>query len=124
MFNQTDKVESLEPGLLTPFELNHLLNAENVQPLLIDVREANELAIAPFSFKVLHLPLSNSSEWIDSLVELLPSDRKIVVICHAGIRSLNFASWLMNQFDHLDVWNLEGGIDAWSVNIDHSIPRY
>ena len=47
-----------------------------------------------------------------------------MVLCHAGIRSWQFASWLLETQGLERVWNLEGGIDAWSVAVDPSVPRY
>ena len=34
------------------------------------------------------------------------------------------SSWLIEQGREGEVWNLEGGIDAWSVQVDPSVPRY
>ena len=98
-------------------------NSSN-KPFIVDVREDNELAIATFTFPVLHLPLSNASQWIGKIAELLPNDQPILVVCHSGVRSLNFGIWLLEQGIIQSVWNLDGGIDAWSVNIDSDIPRY
>ena len=47
-----------------------------------------------------------------------------MVLCHAGIRSLHFGQWLLEQEWGLDVWNLDGGIDAWSLQVDPTTPRY
>jgi rhodanese-related sulfurtransferase len=47
-----------------------------------------------------------------------------VVLCHAGVRSWQFGCWLMEAQGYGEVWNLQGGIDAWSVNVDPSVPRY
>ena len=93
-------------------------------PICVDVREDQELELAPFPADVLHLPLSRSSDWMETLPQLLPNDRPVVVICHAGIRSWNFGTWLLEQEIGYQVWNLEGGIDAWSINVDSSVPRY
>ena len=48
----------------------------------------------------------------------------VVVLCHAGVRSQHFGLWLLEQKTHGEVWNLEGGIDAWSVQVDSQVPRY
>ena len=53
----------------------------------------------------------------------LPSDRPIVVLCHAGSRSARVAQFL-NDNGYPNAVNLAGGIDAWSVAIDPSVPRY
>ncbi len=112
------------PANISADELSEWIITKTPKPILIDVREDNEIAFAPFPAKVLHLPLSKSSHWISSLAEKLPSNKPVVVICHAGIRSWNFSNWLIEQNLVKEVWNLEGGIDSWSVNIDPKVPRY
>jgi rhodanese-related sulfurtransferase len=47
-----------------------------------------------------------------------------VVLCHAGIRSWQFGCWLMEVHGYERVWNLHGGIDAWSLEADPQVPRY
>ena len=54
----------------------------------------------------------------------LNPDQPVVVVCHAGVRSYHFGLWLLDQPWGLEVWNLEGGIDAWSLQVDPSVPRY
>ena len=112
------------PKNITPFELFEWMHGDRLKPFLIDVRERNELEIASLPFEFLNLPLSESNKWIGDLTSLLPRDRPIVVICHAGIRSLNFANWLIQQNLNSDVCNLEGGIDKWSITVDTNLPRY
>jgi rhodanese-related sulfurtransferase len=92
------------------------------QPLLLDVREAQELAIAPLNLPdapTLHMPMH--------LVPLRRSEldaaRPVVVFCHHGARSAQVVAYLSNQgFD--EVYNLDGGTDAWSRLVDPSVPRY
>lgn len=91
---------------------------------LIDVREDEELALARLSYPVVHLPLSRSSEWMEELTTLLSRERPVVVLCHAGVRSWHFGCWLQQTQGFQDVGNLTGGIDAWSVEVDPSVPRY
>jgi rhodanese-related sulfurtransferase len=111
------------PQSLTALALKARLEAGDT-PLLVDVREAMELELAALQEPVLHLPLSQSEQWLGRLGELLDRDRDIVVLCHAGIRSWQFACWLMEAQGYERVWNLHGGIDAWSVDADPSVPRY
>ena len=95
------------------------------EPLqLVDVREPMELELARLSEQVIHLPLSTSEQWIGSLQERLDPQRDVVVLCHAGVRSWQFGCWLMEAQGYPQVWNLQGGIDAWSVEVDPSVPRY
>ena len=113
------------PLNISPKELSEILEDDSSEkPFIVDVREDNEIAIASFSFSVLHLPLSKASNWSAKIGELLPKDLPIVVVCHAGVRSLNFGIWLLEQGITKNVWNLVGGIDAWSTDVDQSVPRY
>ena len=110
---------------ISPKELNKMLeDGSSEKPFIVDVREDNEIAIAPFSFSVLHLPLSKAPDWSARIDELLPKDKPVVVVCHAGVRSLKFGIWLIEQGITNCVWNLVGGIDAWSTDVDQSVPRY
>lgn len=53
----------------------------------------------------------------------LPRDTPLVFQCHHGIRSMAAAGRALRLgFTH--VYNLTGGIDAWSVYVDPSVPRY
>ena len=92
-------------------------------PQLVDVREQQELELAALP-GVVHLPLSGSQQWLPQLWDRLDRGRDLVVLCHAGIRSWQFATWLMETQQVPQVWNLEGGIDAWSVLVDPGVPRY
>lgn len=98
---------------------------ERGEPIqLVDVREEGELALARLPYPVLHLPLSQSEQWLNGLGEKLDRERPVAVICHAGVRSWHFACWLIEQHGYGQVWNLQGGIDSWSVEVDSSVPRY
>lgn len=85
---------------------------------LLDVREPQELAMAAIDGAV-HIPMQQ----IPGRLDELDRSRTIVVMCHGGMRSLQVAGFLAHQgFDQ--VVNLEGGIDAWSREVDPKIPRY
>jgi rhodanese-related sulfurtransferase len=99
-----------------------LLGGEAIQ--LVDVREPAELERAALAYPVVHLPLSRSEEWVSRIDGLMDRNRPVVVLCHAGVRSWQFACWLMETQRFTDVWNLQGGIEAWSVEVDPSVPRY
>jgi len=87
-------------------------------PLLLDVREGWEHRYVRFPDS-LHIPLSRLPENL----ERIPSNHPVIVYCHTGIRSL-LACYLLLENDYQTVYNLEGGIDAWSREIDSRIPRY
>ncbi|HEY2928140.1 rhodanese-like domain-containing protein [Piscinibacter sp.] len=90
--------------------------------LLLDVREPWEVALAAIrvdGVDARHIPMSRIPERLD---ELDPS-QSIVCICHHGVRSLQVVAFLERQgFE--SVYNLAGGIDAWSQQVDPGVPRY
>jgi len=86
--------------------------------VLLDVREPEEVALARLPGSV-HIPMGE----IPGRLHELDPDAQIVVYCHHGIRSANVAAYLV-QRDFTDVANLAGGIDAWSLTVDPSLPRY
>jgi sulfur-carrier protein adenylyltransferase/sulfurtransferase len=85
---------------------------------LIDVREPFEYEIARIDGARL-IPLGEITEHLDELER----DQPIVVHCHSGQRSAQ-AVQLLQQSGFANVYNLEGGIDAWSDQIDPSVPKY
>ena len=86
--------------------------------LIVDVREKHELAIASFP-EALHVPLRT----LPARASELPRDRTLVLACHHGQRSQNALEFLQRQgFTRLQ--NLTGGIDAWSLEVDKTVPRY
>jgi rhodanese-related sulfurtransferase len=111
------------PKPLSARELSSWLQSDQ-RPCVLDVREQQELAIAPFPQPVLHLPLSEAERWMSDLPSLLADADELVVLCHAGVRSWQFGCWLLSQDPRRSVWNLQGGIDAWSLNVDPGVPRY
>ena len=106
--------QSQQPQPIQASELQQWLQSERPSPQLVDVREEAELAIAAFPGAVL----------LGTLQADLNPDQPVVVVCHAGVRSYHFGLWLLDQPWGLEVWNLEGGIDAWSLQVDPSVPRY
>jgi rhodanese-related sulfurtransferase len=102
---------------ITPTQLaERLKNKEDFK--FIDVREPQEYAVARIDAAEL-LPLTQFNEWVDTL----KPEEEIVVMCHHGIRSANVCMFLVrNGFEK--VFNLEGGIDSWSLEVDETTPRY
>jgi rhodanese-related sulfurtransferase len=86
--------------------------------ILLDVREPEELALASIA-EAMHIPMNQVPQRLDKLDRARP----VVVMCHSGRRSRQVAEYLIaNGFDN--VFNLEGGIDAWSRQVQPSLPRY
>lgn len=76
--------------------------------LLLDVREHDEWA-AGHAPQAEHLPMSR----IQHDYERLPTDRRIVCVCHVGARSAAVAAALRDA--GWDAVNLTGGMDAWQA---------
>jgi rhodanese-related sulfurtransferase len=89
------------------------------EPLfLLDVREQNEFDYAQIADSVL-IPLQDLPLRISELNPRRPT----VVICHRGFRSHRAAEFLVGS-GFTDVTNLEGGIEAWSLDCDSAVRRY
>jgi len=112
------------PKIISPKELKSCLLNDLSTTALIDVREDEELFIAPFPAQVIHLPLTKMSSWGKTLPQELSKYDSVVVICHRGLRSWNFGLWLLEQSHDYEVFNLDGGIEAWSLEVDKTVPRY
>jgi adenylyltransferase/sulfurtransferase len=87
---------------------------------LIDVREPHEWEIGNLEPQGARLiPLGELPERMD---EIDPAE-EIVLHCRSGGRSAR-ALELLREHGYRRLWNLEGGILAWSDEIDPSIPKY
>jgi rhodanese-related sulfurtransferase len=86
--------------------------------VLLDVREPAELAVASVA-GARHIPMRE----IPARLSELDASAPIVVMCHAGGRSRRVAEFLQ-QNGFSNVFNLKGGIDAWSTEVDSRVPRY
>jgi rhodanese-related sulfurtransferase len=89
---------------------------------LIDVREPEELEIASLEgFR--NLPLSQYPEWSGRISTILDPHAETLVLCHHGMRSAQMCEWLVSQ-GFTNVKNISGGIDAYSLAVDPSVPQY
>ena len=104
-------------SVITPRELKSRL--DKGEPLvLLDVREQWEYDLAKLGGSTL-IPLATLPQ---SLAKLNRSS-EIIAICHHGMRSADATNFLLQQ-GFPNVKNLVGGIDAWSVQVDGTVPRY
>ncbi|KAF9675653.1 hypothetical protein SADUNF_Sadunf09G0054700 [Salix dunnii] len=89
---------------------------------LIDVREPDEVARASLpGFEV--LPLRQFGSWGPEVTTKFDPEKDTYVMCHHGMRSLQVAKWLQSQ-GFKRVFNVSGGIHAYAVRADPSIPTY
>ena len=102
---------------LPPPELKKRLDARDAVTLL-DVRDEWETKLARLEHAA-HIPVVEIEHRLD---ELDPAD-EIIVYCHHGIRSQHAADYFRSH-GFRNLYNLQGGIDAWSVLVDPSVPRY
>jgi rhodanese-related sulfurtransferase len=104
---------------ISAVHLSSQLQSGSKDIILLDVREPWEVATAKID-GAKTIPMGEIAS--RAFQELNPEDR-IVVYCHAGVRSMSAAVWLRNQgFEKAQ--SLRGGIDAWSREIDPKVPRY
>lgn len=102
---------------LKPSEAKKLLDSES-DIRIIDVREMWE-------YEIVHLPNSELlpiSDFQNGITKLNKTD-KLLIYCHHGVRSVSVCSYL-EQRGFNNVYNLSGGINAWSLEVDDSLSLY
>jgi len=107
---------------MTVQELKQLFDSGASDYVLLDVRNPNEYEIAKLPGSVL-IPLSDieNGKGVEKVKELLNGHR-LVVHCKLGGRSAKALGILKDA--GIEGTNVKGGIDAWSKEIDPSIPEY
>ena len=93
------------------------IRIEEQNIIVLDVREPWELKIAKIS-KSVSIPMQE----IPKRLNELNKDINYAVLCHSGVRSYHVATYLDKE--GFNVWNVDGGIDRWSLEIDANIKRY
>jgi adenylyltransferase/sulfurtransferase len=111
--------EAMPAGVqdITPAELADRLRRRDAIDL-IDVREPYEWRIARIEGARM-IPLGQ----LGARLGELDRGREIVLYCHHGVRSLTAGEFLVAQ-GFTRVWNLSGGIDRWSAEVDPSVATY
>lgn len=109
---------------IRPSQLEHWFQSaqDACQPLVLDVREPHELAVARVQeegLEVMAIPMGI----IPVRLAELDATRPIACLCHHGARSMQVAMFLQSR-GFSQVANIAGGIDAWSVERDPRIARY
>ncbi len=109
---------------ITPADLAQWLQSlpPDATPVVLDVREPWEWQTASVQadgFALVKLPMGE----IPGRLAELDAQQPVACLCHHGARSQRVAQFLVqNGFDN--VINIAGGIDAWSLQRDASVPRY
>lgn len=103
---------------LSPKAFEELRKEEEL--IIIDVREDFELDICKIDGSK-HIKMGE----IPHRLEEIPKDKKIVLLCHHGRRSKQVANFLLKQaYDADKIFNLTGGIHAYSCDVDSSLKIY
>ncbi len=112
-----------EPGIpevkeIQAKELKRWMDTQKTDFQLIDVREDFEREISTIG-----------GEWIpgdsiDSALERIPADKKVIFYCRSGIRSADIIDLLQAKYGFDNLYNLKGGINAWAEEIDPDMPVY
>ncbi len=109
--------EPMHPENLSPVALRDRRDNGELWQLL-DVRETWEVELANVVGAV-HIPMAE----VPHRHQELKRDRPLAVLCHSGVRSARVAAYLL-EIGFNTVANIAGGIDAWSQEVDSSVPRY
>ncbi|MFQ3582776.1 MAG: rhodanese-like domain-containing protein [Chloracidobacterium sp.] len=106
-------------------DIQHITATELAQRLadgqpvnLLDVREAWEYDFNRIPGGTLH-PMSDMADWATKL----DPAQAYVIYCHHGIRSMHACAYLRRR-GFTQLFNLVGGIDAWSREVDPTVPLY
>jgi len=106
---------------ISPAQVAEWASQQTQQPVLLDVREGWEVQTAcarPEGMEFVHMPMQT----VPARLNELDRSRPVACLCHHGGRSMQVAHFLANQ--GYDVVNVAGGINAWSAQVDASIPTY
>ena len=106
------------PQKMSARELANRLDAGE-DLFLLDVRERPEYDLCHLEGAVL-IPVG----MIPNNRKRIPTDRPVIVYCHHGIRSTNVAEYLYAQGGSPNLYNLDGGIDAWARDIEPEMAVY
>jgi len=96
---------------------NRLTAGEDIQ--LIDVREPAEYEICALPHSIL-VPLGE----INRQTAAIATNKPVVVICHHGFRSAQAIQFSSQRYGFSNLINLKGGIHAWALQTDPTMPTY
>ena len=114
------------PGAPDPNPGSSVISAAELAQMMRDGRELDLVDVRePFEFEIARIPGARLVPLgtLEGAIATFDRDRQIVTMCHQGVRSHAAASLLRSR-GFARVWNLAGGIDAWSREVDPAVPRY
>tara|TARA_B100001057_G_scaffold437295_1_gene469008 strand:- start:209 stop:532 length:324 start_codon:yes stop_codon:yes gene_type:complete len=102
----------------TPKEVESMINSKP-DLKIIDVREQWEFDKCHIENST-HIPMGT----IPNSVDQFDDDSEYVIVCHHGVRSKTVALWLENHGIKAPIYNLTGGLEQWSDDVDPSVEKY
>lgn len=109
--------EPMQVNAINVHELKRLKD-EKKDFQLVDVREENEHEFCNIGGTL--IPAGTVLANIDAFSK----EKQVIVYCRSGVRSAQVILALQQRFGFTNLYNLEGGILAWSDEIDPSVPKY
>jgi adenylyltransferase/sulfurtransferase len=103
---------------ITPKELNSIIESDNSNCQLIDIRDEYEHDICCIGGEKINMYS------ITDNIDKLSKNKKIIVYCRTGVRSANIVNLLEKSFSFDNVYNLDGGIMRWRDEVDPSLKSY
>ncbi|MDQ3394129.1 MAG: molybdopterin-synthase adenylyltransferase MoeB [Bacteroidota bacterium] len=110
-----EEVETMQS--LTVQELQNKIEAGE-DLFLLDVREDYEQEIC--SIGGLLAPMND----INKYIQKIPKDKPVIVYCHHGMRSAWAINYLKKEHSFTNLYNLEGGIHQWALQVDKDMDVY
>ena len=99
-------------------EVNEMIKANPILKI-VDVREQWEYDKGHIENSK-HIPMGQ----IPSSIELFSDTNEYVIVCHHGIRSRTVALYLEQKGVKANLYNLSGGMEQWSDDVDSTIGKY
>ena len=103
---------------ISPKELNNIIESNNLDFQLIDIRDEYEHDICCIGGEKINMYS------IPENIYKLSKNKKIIIYCRTGVRSANIVNLLEKKFSFDNVYNLDGGIMRWRDEVDPSLKSY
>ena len=103
---------------ISPKELRNLINSNNNDYQLIDIRDDYEYDICCIGGEKI------SMYSIIKNINKLSKSKKVIIYCRTGSRSSNIIDLIEKKFRYKNIYNLEGGIMKWRDDIDPTLEEY
>lgn len=103
---------------ISPKELRNLINSNNNDYQLIDIRDDYEYDICCIGGEKI------SMYSIIKNINKLSKSKKVIIYCRTGSRSSNIIDLIEKKFQYKNIYNLEGGIMKWREDIDPTLEKY